>query len=73
MMELTMLNPIWIADLAPGATPSWIWDGYIAPGRITLFSSPAKSGKTTLLSHLLARRRSGEVLLDRVVTQGQRA
>ena len=65
-----MLNPIWIADLAPTATPSWIWDGFIAPGSITLFSSSAKTGKTTLLSHLLARRRSGGVLLDRVVTAG---
>ena len=70
MMELTMLNPIWIADLAPAAAPSWIWDGFIAPGSITLFSSPAKTGKTTLLSHLLARRRSGGILLDRVVTAG---
>jgi AAA domain len=65
-----MLNPIWIADLAPAATPSWIWDGFIAPGSITLFSSPAKTGKTTLLSHLLARRRAGGNLLDRVVTAG---
>jgi len=64
------LNPIWTADLAPVATPSWIWDGFIAPGSITLFSSPAKTGKTTLLSHLLARRRCGGVLLDRVVTAG---
>jgi hypothetical protein len=65
-----ILNPIWTADLAPAAAPTWIWEGYIAPGRITLFSSPAKSGKTTLLSHLLARRRAGGTLLERVVTAG---
>src|SRR5450759_1001503 len=59
MMELTMLNPIWIADLAPAATPPWLWDGFIAPGSITLFSSQAKTGKPTLLSPLLARRRGG--------------
>ncbi len=64
------LSPTWITDLAPAASPAWIWDGYIAPGRITLFSSPAKSGKTTLLSHLLARRRTGGKLLDLAVTAG---
>ncbi len=65
-----MINPIWTTDLVPVAAPTWIWDGYIAPGRITLFSSPAKSGKTTLLSHLLARRRAGGSLLDLPVTAG---
>jgi hypothetical protein len=33
--------------------PTWISEGFIAPGRITLFSSPAKSGKTTPLSHVI--------------------
>lgn len=65
-----MLNPIWIADVAPVAAPAWIWDGYVAPGRITLFSSPARTGKTTLLSHLLARRHAGGSLLELSVTAG---
>jgi hypothetical protein len=34
---------------------SWLWHGYLAPGKITALISPPKSGKTTLLSHLLAR------------------
>lgn len=65
-----MLTPIWTTDLTPTATPTWIWDGYIAPGRITLFCSPAKTGKTTLLSHLLSRRRQGGNLLDLPVSAG---
>lgn len=68
-----MLDPIWTADLTPVAAPPWIWEGLIAPGRVTLFSSPAKSGKTTLLSHLLARRRAGGSLLERPVTAGATA
>ena len=31
----------------------WIWEGYLARNGITLFSALWKSGKTTLLSHLL--------------------
>jgi hypothetical protein len=65
-----MFNPIWSADLVAAPTAAWIWEGYIAPGRITLLSSPAKSGKTTLLSHLLARRRDGGRLLDFPVSAG---
>lgn len=40
----------------------WIWEGYLAPGQITLFTSMWKSGKTTLLSHLLAQRKTGGAL-----------
>src|SRR5207249_590424 len=41
-----------------------------APGQITLFSSVPKSGKTTLLSHLLAQRKTGGTLLSRPTTAG---
>lgn len=34
----------------------WLWHGLLAPGKLTLFTSLWKSGKTTLLAHLLARR-----------------
>src|SRR5947209_6964202 len=35
----------------------WLWHGMLAPGKVTLLTSLWKSGKTTLLAHLLARRR----------------
>jgi hypothetical protein len=34
-------------------TRTWLWQGYLARGAITLLSSIWKVGKTTLLSHLL--------------------
>ncbi len=33
----------------------WLWQGYLAPGNVTLLTSQWKSGKTTLLSLLLTR------------------
>src|SRR5207249_5540967 len=36
--------------------PRWLWHGLLGPGKLTLLTSLWKSGKTTLLAHLLARR-----------------
>ena len=44
----------WMSELS--AQPDdvkWIWNGYLARGGITLLSALWKSGKSTLLSHLL--------------------
>lgn len=43
------------ASLLKGSGPSgdWLWHGIIARGSITLFSALWKSGKTTLMAHLL--------------------
>src|SRR5438105_1920025 len=49
----------------------WLWDGVIAQNAITLLSAPEKTGKTTLLSLLLDRRREGGQLLGRTVQPGQ--
>lgn len=38
---------------------AWLWDGYLAPGNLTLLTSQWKSGKTTLISILLSRLREG--------------
>src|SRR5262249_19709625 len=38
---------------------AWLWRGYLAPGNLTLLTSQWKSGKTTLVSVLLARMRHG--------------
>jgi hypothetical protein len=43
---------------------SWLWRGYLAPGQLTLLTSLWKSGKTTLLAHLLSRLQDGGELLD---------
>jgi RecA-family ATPase len=49
----------------------WIWDGLVAEGAMTLLSAPEKTGKTTLLSLLLDRRRAGGQLLGRAVRPGR--
>src|SRR5438309_7004809 len=49
----------------------WIWDGLVAEEAITLLSAPEKTGKTTLLSLLLDRRREGGQLLGRTVSPGR--
>src|SRR6266702_4108554 len=49
----------------------WIWDGLVAEDAITLLSAPEKTGKTTLLSLLLDRRRQGGELLGRTVLPGR--
>ena len=46
-------NPVPITELGDCQPPEWIWHGYIARGFITLLSAVWKSGKTTLVSHLL--------------------
>src|SRR5262245_30530403 len=49
----------------------WLWDGVIARDAVTLLSAPEKTGKTTLLSLLLDRRRAGGQLLERAVSPGR--
>jgi hypothetical protein len=38
---------------------NWIWQGYLAPGSVTLLTSQWKSGKTTLVSVLFTRMQHG--------------
>jgi hypothetical protein len=53
--------PLSFAQLQPSANTlrDWLWQGYLRPGAITLLTSLWKSGKSTLLSVLLARLKSG--------------
>jgi AAA domain-containing protein len=46
---------------------SWLWDGLLAGANVTLLTSQWKSGKTTLLSILLARLKEGGRLADLAV------
>jgi len=64
----------WSRDLRPAAADvPWLWDGYLAPYRTTLLTSQWKSGKTTLISVLLARRAAGGTLAGRALKPGRTA
>ena len=55
------------ASYDPSVEPdlNWIWNGYLAPGDITLLTSQWKAGKTTLLTGLLRSLAGGVPFLDR--------
>jgi hypothetical protein len=55
---LELLGPSELAA-AGGARKSWLWDGYLARGTMTALVSAPKTGKTTLVSRLLARTEKG--------------
>jgi hypothetical protein len=64
---------LWSADLQ-AASPqpfTWLWQGYLAPGNVTLLTSRWKSGKTTLVSVLLSRLKSGGVLAGLPLAAGK--
>ena|SRR5437660_1193359 len=57
------LEPIRGVDLLTAherdATVSWLWEGMLAAGNVTLLTSVWKAGKSSLLALLLAGRREG--------------
>ncbi len=64
---------VWIHELTATNAPStqWLWQGFVARGRLTLLTSAWKAGKTTLLSLLLARRKQGGMLAGLAVQPGK--
>jgi hypothetical protein len=50
---------------------AWLWQGYLAPGNVTLLTSQWKTGKTTLLAVLLARMKAGGSLGGLAVAPGK--
>ncbi len=63
---------LWGRDLCRATAPvRWLWHGYLAAGGVTLLTSQWKSGKTTLLSVLLARLKGGGTLAGLPVTAGK--
>ena len=50
---------------------SWLWDGYLARGSVTLFSALPKCGKTTLITHLLKALHTGGNFLGRSLLPGR--
>ncbi|MCI0462695.1 MAG: AAA family ATPase [Gemmataceae bacterium] len=67
------IQPLRPSELADAEHPhlSWLWQGYLAPGKVTALISPPKSGKTTLVSHLLARCAQGGQLAGLAVAPGR--
>ena len=64
---------IWDTEVAsmPETAADWLLPGFVSRHNMTLLTSMWKAGKTTLLSHLLARRASGQPLLGRPVSPGK--
>ncbi len=56
---------------SPATQRDWLWQGYLLPGAVTLLTSLWKSGKSTLLSVLLARLKAGGVLAGLPVRAGR--
>src|SRR5258707_638906 len=52
------------------AAVRWLWDGYLAAGKMTLLTSQWKMGKTTLPTVLLAKMKAGGELAGRRVAPG---
>jgi hypothetical protein len=74
-MHAPLPAPVWdhqFAGLCRPAVP-WVWTGFLARGRVTLFTAMWKSGKTTLLSLLLSRRKQGGLLAGQTVFPGKSA
>jgi AAA domain len=73
MSDLLIPPEIWDHQIPTfSQTPTtWLWHGFLAHGNITLLTSQWKSGKTTLLSLLLSRRKSGGVLAGLPVLPGK--
>jgi len=68
-----LLEEVWGDELADDdeATMSWLWQGYLAPGCITLLTSQWKSGKTTLVSVFLSRLQAGGQLAGLPLAAGK--
>jgi hypothetical protein len=64
---------MWLPELRRQAQIEvpWVWHGYLAGGNVTLLTSQWKSGKTTLVSVLLARLGAGGELAGRAVRAGK--
>lgn len=57
------LGPIPASQLGAGAPVRWIWEGLVAAEHVTLLTGLWKSGKSTLLGHLLAALEKGSICI----------
>src|SRR5688500_8547493 len=60
---------IWYPEAAQRPRPGidWLWPGYLARGAVTLLTSQWKTGKTTLVSVLIAKMAQGGELAGQTV------
>jgi hypothetical protein len=65
-----VLPEVWNAQLAlrPRAGVDWVWPGYLAHGAVSLLTSQWKTGKTTLISVLIAKMAQGGELGGQTVS-----
>jgi hypothetical protein len=56
---------------AARASTAWLWQGYLAPGSVTLLTSRWKAGRTTLVSVLLSRMKTGGQLAGLSLVAGK--
>jgi hypothetical protein len=72
-MARTLPQELWDQDLtkAEQTNPDWLWHGLLARGNVTLLTGLWKTGKTTLLSLLLSRRKHGGSLAGLAVQPGK--
>lgn len=72
MSEVSIREGCWADNLVQNREGvSWLWEGYLALGNVTLLTSQWKSGKTTLLSILLSRMAQGGALANLAVQQAR--
>lgn len=50
---------------------TWIWDRFLTPGKVSIFTSPAKDGKTTLISQVVAAMEHGGEVAGSAVAKGR--
>src|SRR5262249_56995470 len=53
------------------AAISWLWDGYLAPGNITLLTSQCRTGKSTLITGLVRCMGCGGSFLGSALAAGK--
>jgi hypothetical protein len=70
MSDNMFVDGFWGDALGADADINWLWRGLLAAGKTTLLTALWKSGKTTLLAHLLAHRHTGGDLLELPVRPG---
>jgi hypothetical protein len=73
MTNVAVPQEIWDHEIAAKQEPptEWLWHGMLARGSSTLLTGMWKSGKTTLLSLLLAQRKQGGTLAGLAVKPGK--
>jgi hypothetical protein len=58
-------------SVAAGTSRPFLWQGYLAPGAVTVLTGQWKAGKTTLASVLLARMKTGGELAGLALAAGE--